>query len=155
MFVLLFLTMNFLRNVSTFNNENIKRIILCLVVNGRVLTVNDNDDLVGLPAGNVEKFDNGTIFQTLKRIYKKETGNEMPNLINEKRFIYCDNTAIYYAETNDKIITTIGHGAEKRALHLTKFDDLRKALNYGRNSFALHSSVIAPLVILIGKYKLL
>ncbi|AYV85205.1 MAG: hypothetical protein Satyrvirus6_37 [Satyrvirus sp.] len=103
----------------------------------RVLTVTRRSGQVGFPGGRIEKHDK-SIFDAMKREFKEETGNLLPKLENIRRFVYDGHTAIYVAETRDKVSTTLSlhSDGEITQIHLTKLSDIHNVAN-GKGNFVM------------------
>ena len=94
--------------VDSFDKHKIDYVALYLFVDANhVVTVTEKRGSVGFPSGRVNMNDT-SVFSAMKREYVEETGNSLPKLENIRRFVYNDDTAIYYATTNDFVSTKLG-----------------------------------------------
>lgn len=137
--------------VNSFEKHRIKNVILFLRTgNDRVVTVTEKSGNVGFPGGKMKESDK-TVFNGMKREYEEETGNKLPKINIIHRFVYGNSTAIFVATTVEKISTVLGKRSDNeiRAIHLTKIEDVKKAVNY-KGSFNLRPCAIDSTKLLLS-----
>jgi len=126
-------------------HTRIKNVALFLVIGDRVLTVTEikgkDKNLVGFPAGGMTGHDR-SVFVAMKREFEEETGRDLPQLINIRRFLYNNHTAIYVAATRDYFDTKqFSPNRKIKEMRLTKITDIKLALTGQQREFTLRPSV--------------
>jgi len=79
----------------------IKNTFIGLIKNNKLLLILENNNKLNLPGGGIDKGERPR--QAMYREFREEVG-PLPKIYNIKSYIYNDNTKIYIAKTDDKII---------------------------------------------------
>jgi 8-oxo-dGTP pyrophosphatase MutT (NUDIX family) len=132
-----------LKKIKSFTKHNpINSVLILFNGTNHILTVTERNGTVGFPGGRIERHDPNP-FKAMIREYEEETGHNLPDLYNIKKFIYKNQTAIFVAYTPNDVPEYIGPYSDGEIINIKirTVSEINDALDF-KTVFKLRTCVI-------------